>query len=122
MIEGGCFCKRIRYTIEEGAYRSVNCHCTMCRHIHAAAYVTWIVVSVGRFRYTTEAPAKLASSEGGARDYCPACGTHVACVNTHHAGVVDVAVGGLDSPESFKPTLDVFTDTRLPWVQLHEQG
>jgi hypothetical protein len=63
---------------------AANCHCTMCRRIHAAPYVTWLVVPAGRFRYTGELPARLVSSPGGSRDYCPSCATHVTCVNTSH--------------------------------------
>lgn len=48
MIEGGRFCRRIRYAIDDGTYTAANCHCTMCRRIHAAPYVTWLVVPVVR--------------------------------------------------------------------------
>ena len=116
MIEGGCFCKRIRYTIDDGEYLTANCHCTMCRHIHAAPYVAWIVVPVARFSYSSEVPRKLESSADGTRYFCAACGTHVACVNASHPEIIDVAVGSLDRPEAFTPTMEVFTDTRLGWV------
>jgi hypothetical protein len=116
VIEGGCFCRRIRYVIDEGTYTAANCHCTMCRRIHAAPYVTWLVVPTGRFRYTGELPARLVSSPGGSRDYCPSCGSHITCANVSHPDRVDVATGSLDSPQAFEPTIDVFTDTRLPWA------
>jgi len=80
MIEGGCFCKKIRYAIDDGAYQSVDCHCTMCRRIHAALYVTWIVVAADKFRYRTGTPATLASSMNGTRYFCSSCGTHLACI------------------------------------------
>jgi len=116
MIEGGCFCKRIRYAIDDGVYLSANCHCTMCRRVHAAPYVTWRVVPVDRFRYTGELPTTLASATDGMRYFCRACGTHLACVNASHPEIVDVTVGSLDAPEGFVPTLEVFADTRLPGV------
>jgi hypothetical protein len=116
MIEGGCFCKRVRYAIDDGQYICANCHCTMCRRAHAAPYVTWLVVPVERLRYTAHAPTQFASSDDGTRFFCSTCGTHVACVNTSHPEVVDVTVGSLDAPAAFAPTLDVYTDTRLPWV------
>lgn len=116
MIEGGCFCGRIRYAIEDGAYTTTNCHCTMCRRIHAAPYVSWLVVPAVRFRYAGTEPARLASSPCGSRDYCPACATHLTCVNTSCPDRIDVAAGSLDSPEAFRPKADVFTDTRLPWI------
>jgi hypothetical protein len=114
MIEGGCFCGRVRYAIDDGDYLSANCHCTMCRRIHAAPFVTWLVVPVVKFRYTQARPMTLVSSAEGTRYYCPACGTHLACVNASHPDVVDVTVGSLDAPAAFPPTLEVFADTRLP--------
>jgi hypothetical protein len=116
MIEGGCFCKRIRYAIDEATYRAANCHCTMCRRIHAAPYVGWLIVPAGSFRYVAATPTELHSSASGTRYFCPSCGTHVACINTSHPEIVDVAVGSLDSPERFEPTIEVFTETRLPSV------
>ena len=65
MIEGGCFCGEIRYAIGAGSYRAVNCHCTMCRRIHAAPYVSWLVVPAGQFRYVAGKPRELRSSASG---------------------------------------------------------
>lgn len=113
VIEGGCFCRKIRYAIDAGAYPSVNCHCTMCRRIHAAPFVTWLAVPVARFRVSSGEPARLVSSTNGTRHFCPACGSHLACSNTSHPGRIDVAVGTLDAPEAFRPTAEVFTETRL---------
>lgn len=113
-FEGGCFCGRIRYAIDEGSYLSADCHCTMCRKIHAAPFVRWLVVPAERFRYLGTRPAELRSSESGTRYFCPSCGTHVACINAAHPEIVDVAVGSLDAPGLFPASLEVFTDTRLP--------
>ena len=115
MIEGGCFCGTLRLGIDDGDYRSVNCHCTMCRRIHSAPYVTWLVVPANRFHYITGTPSKLQSSEEGARYFCDRCGTHVACINTSHPDIVDVPVCCLDEPAPFEPTSSVHTDTRLAW-------
>jgi len=115
-IDGGCFCGALRFAIESGDYVTANCHCTMCRRVHAAPYVTWLVVPVARFRYTQGAPAELASSADGTRYFCSRCGTHVACVNASHPDVIDVTLGSLDAPAAFAPTIDAYADTRLPWV------
>lgn len=114
MLEGGCFCGRVRYEVDEGEYIAADCHCTLCRRIHAAPYVSWLVVPMQHFRYTSAPPNPLRSTESGTRYFCGACGTHVACVNAAHPEIVDVSICSLDAPEAFVPTREVFTDTRLP--------
>lgn len=116
MIEGGCFCRKIRYQIDSGQYLAVNCHCTMCRHIHAAPFVTWIVVPTDHFRYVEGSVATLKSSESGTRYFCSGCGTQIACINHSHPEVIDIAVGSLDLPDAMTPSLEVHTNTRLDWV------
>ena len=116
-IEGGCFCGAVRFAIEPGEYLNVNCHCTMCRRIHAAPFVAWLVVPVERFAYTKGEPTTLASSAAGTRYFCQRCGTHVVCVNESHPEIIDISLGSLDAPDAFgQPTVEVFTDTRLAWV------
>ena len=43
-INGGCFCGAINYEIQDGDYLVANCHCTMCRSISGAPFVTWLIV------------------------------------------------------------------------------
>lgn len=113
MITGGCFCGSVRIEIDDGQYRSVNCYCTMCRRIHAAPYVTWLVVPENHFRYVSSEPRRLASSKDGSRFFCPDCGTHLACTNTKRPDQVEVPVCCLDSPEQFPPTDGVYKENRL---------
>ena len=112
-IEGGCFCGDIRYAIDAGDYVAANCHCTMCRRIHAAPFVSWLVVPSNAFHYTKGAVNELQSSEHGARYFCAACGSHLACVNAGHPEIVDVTICSLDVPEAFPVSVEVFEDTRL---------
>jgi len=120
MINGGCFCNNIRYAIDEGTYQSVDCHCTMCRHIHSAPYVIWLVVPSDKFRYTEGTPAILKSSANGTRYFCPSCGCHVACINSEHPELIDIPLGSLDEPEQFPPNGEIFSDTKLSWF--HRDG
>jgi hypothetical protein len=120
VIEGGCFCGNVRYALDDSDYLSADCHCTMCRRIHSAPYVTWLVVPVEKFRYTADTPKALQSSAHGTRYFCPACGSHVACMNTEHPDIIDIPVGSLDHPEKAPPTSEIFSDTRLPWLSGRE--
>ncbi len=115
-IEGGCFCGALRFAIDGGEYTAANCHCTMCRRVHAAPYVSWLVVPVEKFKYTQGETTTLQSSETGTRYFCGACGTHVACVNQSHPDIIDITIGSLDDPGPHNPSVDVYSDTRLEWT------
>ncbi len=114
--QGGCFCGNIRFAFDAANVPVANCHCTMCRKLSGAPFVTWLVVPEARFRYTANNPMTLKSSEHGTRYFCDKCGTPIACINTSHPEIIDVTLGCLDNPESFTPTIEVFEDTRLPFI------
>jgi hypothetical protein len=98
MIQGGCFCTQTRYTIKNGDYRVVNCHCTMCRRNSAA-------------------PTKiLRFSENGTRRFCSNCGTHLTFTSTDRPDELNVTVGSLDNPQDFPPSKAVCEATKLPWL------
>lgn len=121
MIEGGCFCGKIRFTIADktdGEYLVANCHCTMCRRTSAAPFVTWVMVPRTAFRYHQGEPRVLQSSKKGTRHFCPDCGTPLQCTTTDRPDVIDVTTCSLDHPERFVPTIDVHKESRLGWLHV----
>ena len=116
MIEGGCFCRSIRYSIDEGDYRIVNCHCTMCRKTSGAPFVTWMVVPKEAFHYTKGGPRGLQSSDKGFREFCPDCGTPLAFVSSDRPDYIDITTGSLDAPGDFAPTCAVHEESKLAWL------
>lgn len=121
MVKGGCFCGSIRYEFSSGDYTVANCHCSMCRKTSGAPFVSWIVVPGTAFKYTEGTPTKLQSSEAGSRFFCGKCGTPVVCISSNHPDIVDVTLGSLDQPEDFTPTMEIFEDSKLPWVSTNQR-
>ena len=121
MIEGGCFCGKIRYALKEREYRTANCHCSMCRRFSGAPFVTWIVVPTKGFEYTSGNPESIRSSDGGMRYFCASCGTPIACVLDAYPKYIDVTVGSLDDPDRFVPTMAIHEDTKLAWLAQTEE-
>jgi hypothetical protein len=115
-VEGGCFCGNIRYSFEDGDYDRGNCHCTICRRISAAPFVSWIFVPADSFSYTKGTPATMEASDNGTRYYCPSCGSHLAGMAHTHTDLVHLTLCSLDEPEKYPPTFQTFVDTKLAWV------
>ncbi len=116
MLEGGCFCGKVRYQIAGEIPHIVNCHCSMCRKTNGAPFVSWLVVPQADFAYQRGEPKMLKSSETGSRYFCDDCGTPIACFNTNHETIIDVTLGSLDDPSALVPGSEVFTDSKLAWL------
>jgi len=41
-LQGGCLCGGIRYEISGPLTEAGNCHCSMCRRFHGAAFGTHV--------------------------------------------------------------------------------
>ncbi|MCH2357626.1 MAG: GFA family protein, partial [Pseudomonadales bacterium] len=120
MIEGGCFCGKIRYTIDPGEYPIVNCHCSMCRKISGAPFVTWIVVPRESLKYLQGSPRALNSSAKGRRQFCSDCGTPLSFHATDRLTDIDVTTCSLDDPDSYIPTRAGHEELKLKWLHRTE--
>ena len=70
----------------------------------------------GQFRYIKGSAKLLTSSDKAKRWFCEDCGTPLVCIANDRTDVVDITIGSLDNPEQFPPKLQIWYDTRLPWV------
>ena len=114
-IEGGCFCGAVRYSFERDEYLSANCHCSMCRRISAAPFVSWMVLPLSCFEYTQGAPKELSSSSHGMRYFCKECGTPIACILKEDPENINITICSLDKPQDFEPKTEIYTNDKLPW-------
>ena len=118
-LEGGCLCGAIRYRID-GAPRVVShCHCSLCRRISGAAYVTWLTVKKDRMAINGDL-VWYPSSEWGARGFCPACGTHVVGRSDHYERYWDVTAGSLDATDGISPERHVFVGNKVAWIVISD--
>ncbi|MGH8240927.1 MAG: GFA family protein [Steroidobacteraceae bacterium] len=51
MLAGGCLCGAVKYRIAGDVLTAVNCHCSMCRKAHGAAFRSGAVVKVQDFSW-----------------------------------------------------------------------
>ncbi|CAD5107429.1 GFA family protein [Zestomonas carbonaria] len=82
-MSGSCLCWAVRYEIT-GSFKLLgNCHCSMCRKAHGAAFVTWGIVDPDQFHWGAgkEFVHGYESSPGNRRCFCKQCGSPL--VSTH---------------------------------------
>ena len=116
-LEGGCLCGAIRYSIE-GVPRVVShCHCGLCRRVSGAPFFTWLTVKKDRVTITGD-PIWYASSDWGARGFCPTCGTHVLARSSHYQRYWDITAGSLNAPDCISPERHVFIADKVAWIDI----
>ncbi|MGE0823562.1 MAG: GFA family protein [Candidatus Binatia bacterium] len=121
-VQGSCFCGTVQFEITLPTMFCVHCHCSMCRRVHGAGYVTWIGVPYSQFR-TTEGKDHLKiyrSSDHGWRSFCDVCSSSLFCESTNHSQHIDIVLANLHGKIDREPQAHYYFTDRIDWVHLDD--
>ena len=121
-IAGGCKCGEIGFNVDGPALQIVTCHCGMCRSLTGAAFSTYVVVREELFRITegSEKPASYEVTYRTRRHFCRNCGTSLFNSNPEtYKGLKMLYFGTIRGNERFEPRINIFCESKLPWVTVH---
>lgn len=122
MIEGGCNCGAVRYVITGAPLAVVACHCTRCRRQSGATCSVNLVVAPAAMRVVGDLAVfedrDTSSGSPVMREFCGTCGSPIRSILTANAAVIAVKAGTTDDPGGFAPGLHVWTQSKLPWVEI----
>jgi len=122
-VEGGCYCRKVRYVAEGEPRLKAQCHCRECQYISGGAPNMFMLMPPEGFRYVSGAPKGFARDDLDqpvTREFCENCGTHLA---TRRPGLpfVILKVGTLDDPSLYgAPQMAIFTVDRQPFHLIPE--
>jgi adenylate cyclase len=130
MIEGpftgGCLCGAIRYEVDR-VFDVINCHCNNCRRSSGAPVTVTAQVPGDAFRVVEGSPSAYRTSASGRSVFCGTCGSGLygEFLSTDHplareGRYFSVRVGTLDSPERLRPLIHQFIESKLSWVEIHD--
>jgi hypothetical protein len=122
MPEGRCLCGALRFEADPPFQFMVNCHCSMCRKHHGAAFATFIAVPPAKFRWISgEANVGVyASSENASRAFCRVCGS-VAPHLLPAIGQIIIPAANLQGDLGVTPQLHIFAGSRAPWHEITDE-
>lgn len=121
-IQGGCYCERIQYQVQLPVKWCAHCHCTQCRHIQGAPFVTWFGVDKIHFSLT-KGEADVAwfdSSDTAKRGHCIHCGTPLFFIGDNSQDEVHITRESTQDNILQKPQLHVFYDRHVDYVHLQD--
>lgn len=120
IVRGGCLCGAVLFEIALPTKWCANCHCSMCRRAHGAAFVTWVGVDEARFQIVAgvEDLVEYRSSERGRRYFCRRCGSTLLFRGERwpdEVHVVRASIGGqIDRPIQ----AHAYFDDRAEWHEV----
>ncbi|MBK8543918.1 MAG: GFA family protein [Caulobacteraceae bacterium] len=79
-IEGGCYCKGVRYRAEGEPIMRAECYCRECQYITGGGNLMMIAMPSSGFEITKGAVKDYKRADlpnGVTRQFCPECGTHL---------------------------------------------
>ena len=123
MIRGSCLCGGARYEISGPLSYPLNCHCSMCRKAHGAAFRSRARVKADDFRWTqgAELVTYYESSPGNHRGFCRVCGSPLLSRFDHDPTFYGLPLGALDDDPGIKPGFHVFVAYKAPWYDITDE-
>ena len=123
-VEGGCYCKALRYEVELEPLMKVECHCRECQYISGGGPNFTMALPKAGFSYTRGAPNSFTRDDletPVTREFCGKCGTHILTRAPRLPDAVLLKVGSLDDPAVFeKPQAAIFTIDMQPFHTIAE--
>jgi hypothetical protein len=122
MLRGSCLCGGVRYEIAGPLTGARNCHCSICRKAHGAAFRSRASVNAADFRWVQgeDLITWYASSPGNYRGFCRVCGTPLLSRFDHHPSVYGLPLGPLDDDPGIKPAMHIHVGSKAPWYDISD--
>ena len=120
-FEGGCFCGKVRYSAEADPIFAGICHCKNCQKITGSSFSIVVAVPTPAMKVTGDVKTFDSKGDSGSAThstFCPNCGSPVIDTADMMQGVTMIRAGTLDDQSVVQPTMEIYCDSKMPWVAL----
>lgn len=121
-IEGGCYCRGVRYRASGEPLFKGQCHCRECQYGSGGGPNYVMAMPEGEFSYTKGSARGFMRNDlesAVTREFCPECGTQILSRSPALPGAVLIKVGTLDDPAAYEgPQMAIYTVDMQPFHQL----
>ena len=118
MLTGSCLCGSVRYSVTAEITHAENCHCSMCRKAHGAAFSTNALVPTDSLHIQgAEILSCYRSSPNREKLFCSKCGSQLFIKRLNAPEGTVITLGTLNESPQIKPSRHVFVGSKAPWHQ-----
>ena len=123
MIRGSCLCGKVQYEIDGPLFEALNCHCSMCRKAHGAAFRSHARVRANHFRWAQgeDQITYYESSPGNHRGFCRICGSPILSKFEADPAVFSLPLGTFDDDPGVRQERHVYVKSKAPWFAISDR-
>ncbi|MEZ9198166.1 GFA family protein [Shewanella sp. 10N.286.54.B9] len=113
-------CNKVKYEINGELTDVLNCHCSMCRKLHGAAFRTRAQINTADWR-TIQGKQFIKfyeSSPGEHKGFCAECGSSLYTKFDANPNVLGFPLGTLDTDPKVTPSRHIFVGSKAPWYEI----
>ena len=121
MVEGSCLCQGFKFEVSGDFGNMTDCHCSMCRKAHGAAFATFVSCGTGDYEILEgkDLVCSYKSSQQGVRKFCKVCGTNLPIP---FGDQVYIPAGILDGDPGVRTSAHLFVGSKAPWVDIADDA
>jgi hypothetical protein len=122
--KGSCLCGSVRFEVDAIGPQIGHCHCSMCRKFHGAEFATYGEATRDHFHWVSgeDNLSSYRAPNGTTRQFCKICGSSLTfSPASNPEGIVEFALGALDSDIPHKPDAHIFVGFKANWSTIHDE-
>lgn len=117
--KGACLCGDITFSVKGFNKKAANCHCSMCRKFHGAAFATLVGVKGLRWLSGEKRLKNYIAQNGTIRTFCNTCGSSLGFrVADTPIEDIELAIATFDDDIPVKVDAQIYTNYKANWCQL----
>ena len=120
MITGGCECGTVKYRVQGKLADFCHCHCSICRKISGAAFVTWGGIERAEFSYESgeDNVGSYSFSDRADSRFCKTCSSTILVDFKPEADMLYITLGTVDGDIECPDGFHQFAGSKAPWYEI----
>ena len=117
--QGSCLCQQVRFSVVGFKGTVGNCHCTMCRKFHGAAFATLVNVEGLTWLSGLEQLKDFVAPNGTIRTFCSHCGSSLG-FRSKDAPLdeIEIAIATFDEDLPISAEVQIYCAYKANWSEL----
>lgn len=116
---GSCLCGEVTFSVSGFSTEVANCHCSMCRKFHGAAFGTLVAVKGLRWLSGEAYLNTFIAPNGTTRTFCSNCGSSIGFLSKNaQPDNIEIAISLFDADIPVTVDAQIFTRNKANWCKL----